>query len=200
MSEIWEYRILFLNGIWVTVRVTLMASAFMIVIAFIAGLAKISRIWLVRIISIVYIEIFRGTSLIVQLFWLYYALPNLGIFLSAETTAVLGLSLCLGAYGAEVVRAAIQAVPKHQVEAATVLNFTRAQSMRYVIVPQAVRAMLPPFSNLLIELLKGSALIALITVPDLTFQAKIVTLRTMKTLQAFGIDWCTQYNSWISQI
>jgi polar amino acid transport system permease protein len=187
MSVIWEYRELFISGTLVTIKVTLISSVFMVIFALVAGLSRLSRFWAVRSFAICYVEFFRGTSLIVQLFWFYFALPMLGISLPAMTTAVLGLSLCLGAYGAEVVRACIQAIAKGQVEAAIALNFSRRQRMRFVILPQALRAMLPPFSNLLIELLKGTSLIALITIPDLTFQAKIVTLRTMETLQAFGV-------------
>src|SRR3546814_7894014 len=95
-----------------------------------------------------YIELFRVTSALVQLFWLFFVLPEFGIRLSEMTVAVLGLGLNVGAYGAEVVRGAIQAVPKGQWEAATALNMSYPLAMRRIILPQAVVAMLPPWGNL----------------------------------------------------
>jgi polar amino acid transport system permease protein len=186
MQQLYEARGLFIEGTAVTIQFTLISMVFMVIIAFVGGFARIAPWGVVRAAAVCYIEFFRGTSLFVQLFWLFFALPMLGIKLPASVTAVLGMSVCLGAYGAEVVRAAIVAVPKEQTEAAIALNMTPYQRMRMVILPQAVRAMLPPFGNLFIELTKATALISLITIHDLTFQARMFNLRTVQTIVGFG--------------
>lgn len=186
MQQLYEARDLFIEGTLVTIQYTLVSSAFMVLIAFVAGFGRLAPWRPVRAAAVCYIEFFRGTSLIVQLFWLFFALPMVNVTLEASTTAVLALSLCLGAYAAEVVRAAIVAVPRAQIEAAIALNLTPRQRMRMVILPQAVRAMLPPFGNLLIELVKATALISLITIHDLTFQARMFNLRTVQIVASFG--------------
>jgi polar amino acid transport system permease protein len=101
------------------------------------------------------------------------------------TVAVLGLGLHIGAYGAEVVRSAVLAIPRGQHEAALALNMSPALTMRRVILPQAVVAMLPPFNNLMIELLKATALVSLITITDLTFQGQLLNTATLKTAPIF---------------
>src|SRR5690606_13742339 len=119
----------------------------------------------VRAVARVYMEFFRGTSILVQLFWLFYAMPILtGYQLDKLFAGILALGLNLGAYGSEVVRGAVQAVPPGQREAAVALNFSPYQRMRYVILPQAFVEMVPPMNNLLIELLKATSLLSAITV------------------------------------
>lgn len=174
-----------LYGALITLKITALAGLFAIPLAFLAGLGRLAPWRAVRILSITYIEIFRGTSALVQLFWLYYVLPLFGIYLSATVVAVLGLALHIGAYGAEVVRSAIIAVPKGQREAAAVLNMSPALAMWRVILPQAVIAMLPPFNNLMIELLKSTALVSLVTITDLTFQGQILYTTTLRTMEIF---------------
>jgi polar amino acid transport system permease protein len=185
MSVIYQARWVLLNGALVTIEITVLASMVAGVMAFAAGLARISRFRLVRALATVYVETFRGVALLVQLFWLFFVLPFFGIELRPLTTAVLGLGLCNGAYGAEIVRGAIQAVPRGQIEAAVALNLTRFQRMRMVVLPQAIPAMLPPFGNLSIELMKATALVSLITIPDLAFQALTLRQTTMRTLEPF---------------
>jgi polar amino acid transport system permease protein len=129
---------------------------------------------LVRIPAAIYVEFFRGTSALAQLFWLFYVLPYLGVDMTPTQCAVLGLGLCFGAYGAEVVRGCIAAVPRGQIDAAAALNFSDFQTMRIVILPEALIMMMPLFTNLLIELIKATSLVSLITIPDLTFQAKSI--------------------------
>lgn len=186
MEQLYESRDLFIEGTLVTVQFTLISAVFMVLIAFVAAFGRLAPWKPVRAVTLCYVEFFRGTSLIVQLFWLFFALPMVGITLEPSTTAVMGLSLCLGAYGAEVVRAAIVSVPRSQIEGAIALNLTPVQRMRMVILPQAIRAMLPPFGNLLIELVKATALISLITIHDLTFQARMFNLRHVQIIQSFG--------------
>lgn len=135
----------------------------------------------------VYVEIFRGTSLLIQLFWLYFALPMLlNIQIPAMAAAVLALGLNYGAYGSEVVRSSIVAVPKGQYEAATALNMSPGLRMRRILLPQALLLMLPSFGNLQIELLKGTSLVYLITLMDLTYQGMVLrTFDSSKTAEIF---------------
>ncbi|MNY48497.1 Glutamine transport system permease protein GlnP [compost metagenome] len=115
---------------------------------------RLSRFWLVRNAATVYVEVFRGTSLLIQLFWLYFALPMLlDIQIPAMTAAVIALGLNYGAYGSEVVRSSVLALPKGQYEAAIALNMSRYGTMRRILLPQAFVRMIPSFGNLQIELL-----------------------------------------------
>ncbi|EWY36699.1 amino acid ABC transporter permease [Skermanella stibiiresistens SB22] len=175
-----------LQGAWTTIQITAMAGLLAFVCALLAGLGRMSSWRAVRWISVTYVEFFRGTSALVQLFWLFYALPLFGLTLSPMVVAVIGLGLHIGAYGAEVVRSAIQAIPKGQHEAALALNMSPGLAMRRIILPQATIAMLPPFNNLMIELLKATALVSLITITDLTFQGQLLNTATLRTAQIFG--------------
>ncbi|HWL12535.1 MAG TPA: ectoine/hydroxyectoine ABC transporter permease subunit EhuC [Ureibacillus sp.] len=176
-----------LSGAAVTVEVMVYSTIVAAVLSFLFGFMKLSSIKLLRLIANIYIEVFRGTSLLVQLFWLYFALPLLGIQLSAMVAGVLAIGLNYGAYGAEVVRSAIQSIPKQQIEATIALNMTVRQKYQKVILPQAIRLMIPTFGNLLIELLKGTALVSLVTLSDLTFQAMSLQTATMETTKIFTL-------------
>ncbi|MCQ6562823.1 ectoine/hydroxyectoine ABC transporter permease subunit EhuC [Paenibacillus mendelii] len=166
-----------LKGLKITLLLTLYSIILALCFSFLAGIGRLSHSRILRSIVAAYVEIFRGTSLLVQLFWIYFALPMLlDIRLSAMTAAVLALGLNYGAYGSEVVRSSILAVPKGQVEASIALNMTPYQRMRRIILPQAWAMMLPGFGNLQIELLKGTSLVYLITLMDVTYQG--ITLRS----------------------
>ncbi len=179
------YLGLILQGVLVTIQLTLMGSALALFMALLAGLGRLSRFFPVRALATVYIEFFRGTSIFVQLFWAYFVLPFVGISLTPMQAGVLGLGLNVGAYGAEVVRGAIQSVGREQYEACTALNLGRWQSMRHVILPQALLVMLPTFGNNAIELLKATSIVSLISLSDLTFQAQVVRSQTGNTLIPF---------------
>lgn len=179
------YLTLILQGAWVTVQLTVMGCALAVVVAFVAGLGRIARWAPLRWLATAYIEFFRGTSIFVQLFWIYFVLPLTGITLDPMAAGVLALGLNVGAYGAEVVRGAILAVPRDQYEATVALNLTRRQRMRHVILPQALPLMLPTFGNNAIELLKATAVVSLISLSDMTFQAQIVRSQTGNTMLPF---------------
>ncbi|SFY28237.1 ectoine ABC transporter membrane protein /hydroxyectoine ABC transporter membrane protein [Paracoccus pantotrophus] len=179
------YLTLILMGAWVTVKLTLMGSALALVVAFIAGLGRISRHAWIRWLATAYIEFFRGTSIFVQLFWIYFVLPMTGAELTPMQAGVMALGLNVGAYGAEVVRGAILAVPRDQHEACVAVNLTRFQRMRHVILPQALPLMLPTFGNNAIELLKATSVVSLISLSDMTFQAQVVRSQTGSTLMPF---------------
>lgn len=179
------YLTLILQGAWVTIKLTLMGSALALAVAFAAGLGCLSVTAPLRWLSRAYIEFFRGTSIFVQLFWIYFVLPMTGVTLTPMQAGVLALGLNVGAYGAEVVRGAILSVPRDQYEATTALNLTRWQRMRHVILPQALPLMLPTFGNNAIELLKATAIVSLISLSDMTFQAQVVRSQTGSTLLPF---------------
>jgi polar amino acid transport system permease protein len=159
----------FLAGLWATVYSTVLSAAAALVLAFVLGLMARTERLAPRTFARVVIEFFRGTSLLVQLFWLYYVLPLFGYQLETLAVAVLAFGLNFGAYGAEVVRGAINAVPRPQWEASVALSLSPYQRMRRVILPQALPLMLPPFNNLLIQLLKSTPLLFLIGVTELTY-------------------------------
>ncbi|PWJ50723.1 ectoine/hydroxyectoine ABC transporter permease subunit EhuC [Faecalicatena contorta] len=174
-------------GLKVTLQVTFSAAVLALVLGVISGLARMSKHKMVRFISSVYIEIFRGTSLLVQLFWMYFVLPMIGIRLSALTAGILAIGLNFGAYCSEIVRSAIQAVPSGQTEACIALNMTKTQRMRRVIIPQAFVMMIPNLGNQLIELLKSTSLVSMITLTDLTYQANILNATTFETTKVYSM-------------
>jgi polar amino acid transport system permease protein len=176
-----------LAGAWITVEITVMAAVLAAVCAVAAAVARLYGILPVRWLAVAYIETFRGTSALVQLFWLFFVLPYFGISMEPITAAVVALGLNIGAYGAEVVRGAIQAVPRGQWEAATALNMTRIMALRRIILPQAFVAMIPPWGNLFIELLKSTALVSLITIGDLAFRAQQMNQTTIRTVEIFTL-------------
>ena len=177
---------LILQGALVTIQLTIMGSALALVMAFIAGLGRLSRFAALRWLATAYIEFFRGTSIFVQLFWAYFVLPFAGITLTPLQAGVLALGLNVGAYAAEVVRGAVQSIGKEQREACVALNFSRWQSMRHVVLPQAFLLMLPTFGNNAIELLKATAIVSLVSLGDMTFQAQVVRAQTGNTLVPFA--------------
>lgn len=181
-----QYGDRIVSGTLVTMALTVLASLLAVAIALAAGLMRMAPNRAVRGIATVYIEIFRGTSLLVQLYWIFFVLPLFGITLEKFTAGFVAVGMNLGAYGAELVRGAILSVPKGQWEAALALNMSPAKRMRRVILPQAVLIMLPSWGNLLIELLKGTALVALISVTDLMFQVKQINGTTFLSAEAFG--------------
>lgn len=190
-----------LEGAWVTVQLTVYSTILGAFFSFAFGIGKLARNRLVRATSIAFIEVFRGTSLLVQLFWLFFALPILGqaigldLRLPPVVAGTLALALNIGAYGAEVVRGAIQAVPAQQYEAAKALDFTPRQTLWRIALPQAVPEMMPSFGNLAVQNLKDTALVSLIGLGDMAFRAEQVrnftqdstTVYTLLLFMYFGM-------------
>ncbi|WP_273702700.1 ectoine/hydroxyectoine ABC transporter permease subunit EhuC [Thermoanaerobacter sp. A7A] len=169
----------------VTISLTIVAALLASVIAFISGILLLNRHKIIRFLVRTYVEIFRGTSLLVQLYWIYFVLPFFSVELPKFTAGVVAIALNYGAYSAEIVRAGFLSVPKEQIEAAKALNFTPSQKMRYIIFPQAIRIMLPGLGNQMIELIKGTALVSLIGLEDLTYSG--VIMRTNDIADTFII-------------
>ncbi|MFC7463242.1 ectoine/hydroxyectoine ABC transporter permease subunit EhuC [Brachybacterium sp. GCM10030252] len=174
-----------LDGIWVTVQLTVLGALGALLVALTFGLAQTVKYAVVRGIARVFIEFFRGTSLVVQLFWWFFVLPQLGWELTPLFCGVLALALNYGAYGAEVVRGSIGSVPKGQYEAISALSLSPVRGMFRVIIPQAWALMIPSLSNLWIQLLKGTAIVYAITLYDLYYQVDRLR-QTTGTWYAFG--------------
>jgi polar amino acid transport system permease protein len=185
VDAIIEYAPLLWQGLLTTLLVTVLGGALCLVVAFAAGLARLSKHWILRWPAGVFIEVFRGTSLLVQMFWLFFALPFFGIQLHPLTAAVLALGLNEGAYAAEVVRGAIASRAKGQTEACIALGMEPALRLRRIIIPQSIPAMLPPFGNVMVDLLKNTSLVSLVTVADLTFSAQMIRSTTGQTTAIF---------------
>lgn len=175
------YFMLLARGGLVTVELTVVSCTIGFVLALAIGLCRMSRFAAVRWATTAYVEFFRSTSIYVQLFWVYYVLPLIGFDLTAMQAGILGLSLNTAAFGSELVRAAVQTVPREQIEACIALNLTRWQRLRHVVLPQAFVVMLPLFNNLTIEVMKLTAIVSLITIAELTFQAQVIRVQTGST-------------------
>lgn len=178
MSAITDNTSTLLDGIWITVQVTVLSALLGAVFALLAGVGMLSRRLWVRAVSRTYMEVFRGVSALILMFWMVFSLPVLlDIELSLLTAVVLALALNIGAYEAEIVRAGVQSVPVGQWEAATALNLSPTRRLRKVILPQAVAIMIPPWGTMTIHLLKASALVSLVQVADVTHE--VVLIRTV---------------------
>ncbi|CAM3044834.1 amino acid ABC transporter permease [Filibacter tadaridae] len=175
MNSIMDISLLLLKGIKITLIVLAVSIVISTLIAFVAGLSRVSSNVLLNKFTGVYVEIFRGTSLIIQLFWFSYALPGLfNIHLGSDIwTAVIAISLNYGAYMSEIVRSSILSVSHGQTEASVALNLTKFQRMRHIIIPQAIRMMLPEYGNYLIQILKATSLVSLIGLTDLLYYGNI---------------------------
>jgi polar amino acid transport system permease protein len=170
-----------LKGAGMTIKITALAVMIGIALGTILGLARVSKSKWLKNIAKSYIEFFRGTPLLIQLFILYYGLPSVGIKLPPYFAAVLGLGLNSGAYVGEIVRSGINSINQGQMEAARSLGMSYPQAMRYVILPQAIKRVIPPLGNEFIALLKDSSLVSVIAVKDLTRQSRLVISRNYES-------------------
>ncbi|RXR22692.1 ectoine/hydroxyectoine ABC transporter permease subunit EhuC [Oerskovia turbata] len=175
------------DAILVTLQLTVGGAALAFVVALLLGLGSRTSSLLVRGPSRVVVELLRGTSLVVQLFWLFYVLPVFGFRLESLVCGILALGLNFGAYGAEVVRGSLAAVPTGQWEAAVALDLGPVHRMRRVIFPQAWPLMIPMFTNLLIQLVKGSALATYILLHDLNYFIEQLRRSTQDTVFSYGV-------------
>ena len=186
-SELRVFLPALLQGAVVTIEVATLAFLVMTASAFLAGAAKISPWTPVRWVAITYIEIFRGTSLLVQLFWFFFVLPEFGVTLSPMVAGVLGVGLNFGAYGAEIVRGAITAVPRGQWEAATAVNLTPFRRMTRIVLPQALVVVIPPYGNLAIEMVKATSVVSAVTLVDITYASVQQNQLYYRTIEIFVV-------------
>jgi polar amino acid transport system permease protein len=185
-SFLWQYRGLILLGLAVTMAYTVGSIFFGLVIGLVTGLLRLSRNLFVNAPLIAYVEIFRCTPLLVQIIWFYYALPVVvGIDIPATVAATLVLSLYTGAFYAEIVRGGVNSIERGQWDAARAIGMRQGQLMRYVILPQAVKRMVPPFMNQSIIQLKNTSLVSTIAVADLLYQGELITAATYRPLEVY---------------
>ncbi len=159
------------DGVLITFKITLLAICCAVPLGLITGLGRISRNRCINLIASTYVEVIRGIPLLVQIFYIYYALSRF-VQVSGITSAVVAISFCYGAYMGEVFRAGISAINKGQTEAARSLGFNRYQTMRLVVLPQAMRTILPPVGNECIAMLKDTSLVSIMAVPDIMQRAR----------------------------
>ncbi|WP_304222085.1 amino acid ABC transporter permease [Gracilinema caldarium] len=174
------------DGLMVTFGVTIAAIFFALFIGLIAGLGRISQVTIINRIATVYVEVIRGIPLLVQLFYIYYALGN-WVKLSGPAAAILAMSICYGAYMAEIFRAGIQSIPKGQMEAALALGLSRAQAMQKVILPQTIKVILPPIGNEFIALLKDSSLVSILAVADLLRRGREFASTSFRYFESYTV-------------
>src|SRR6266704_4391377 len=183
---LWSYRGLILFGLWVTIAYTIGTILIGLAIGLVTGLLRLSRSWLLTAPLVAYVEIFRCTPLLVQIICFYYALPVvIGINIPAHVAATLVLSLYTGAFYAEIVRGGVNSIERGQWDAARAIGMRRAQVIRYVILPQAVKRMIPPFMNQSIIQLKNTSLVSTIAVADLLYEGTIITAATYRPLEVY---------------
>ncbi|MCZ0211093.1 ectoine/hydroxyectoine ABC transporter permease subunit EhuC [Streptomyces achromogenes] len=176
-----------LQGVGVTLQLLVYSALLAAVMSFAAGAARTHRSRLVRFVAGLYTEVFRGISALVMIFWVFFVLPvAFGWQLVPMWAGTLALGLTYGAYGAEIVRGALVAVDPAQREGGIALGFTPWQRLRLILLPQAVPEMIPSFSNLLIELLKGTALVSITGMGDLAFSGNLVRLALQQSAQIYA--------------
>ena len=182
-----EYLPDLLRGALVSIELTLSVMALSLMFGLVVALARMTRFRAVRTVATFYIEIIRGTPALLQLFYIYFVLPAFGIKFPPFTAGVIGLTVNYSAYLSEVYRAGIQAVAKGQLEAAQALGMSRSLMMRLIILPQAIRIVVPPLGNYFISLFKDSALASLITVKELIFTGQIIAATNFQYFAIFTI-------------
>lgn len=173
------------KGLEVTLPLTAASFALGLVLAMLTALVQVAKIPILRQIARLYVWVFRGTPMIVQLFIVFYGMPSIGIILPAFPAAVIVFSLNTGAYASETIRAAVEAVPKGQMEAGFMVGMTYLQIMRRIVIPQAMRIAFPPLFNTLIGLVKDTSLAANITVVEMFRQAQLIASRTYEVFAMY---------------
>ncbi|HQO39998.1 MAG TPA: amino acid ABC transporter permease [Spirochaetota bacterium] len=174
------------DGIIKTFQVTVLSIIFALMIGLFVGLGRISRITLINRICTVYVEIIRGIPLLVQLFYIYYALAKF-VMIMDITAAVIAMSVCYGAYISEIFRAGIQSIPKGQMEAALALGLSRTQAIYRIILPQTIKVVLPPIGNEFIALLKDSSLVSILAVSDLLRRGREYASTTFNYFETYTV-------------
>jgi polar amino acid transport system permease protein len=174
------------DGVLKTFEVTVMSIVCAFFVGLITGLGRISRITILNRIATIYVEIIRGIPLLVQIFYIYYALGKV-IQVPDIFAAVIAMTVCYGAYLGEIFRAGIQSIPKGQMEAAIALGLTRSQALRRIILPQTIRVVLPPLGNEFIALLKDSSLVSILAVSDLLRRGREYASKTFAYFEAFTV-------------
>jgi His/Glu/Gln/Arg/opine family amino acid ABC transporter permease subunit len=182
-----QYWLALLQGLLLTVTLTFIVIILALIFAIPVALFRMSRNRLIRGVATFYVEVIRGTPLLLQLVYIYYVLPTMGINLNAFVAAILGLTLNYTAYMSEVYRSGIMAVPRNQWEAAATIGMTRARAFWRIILPQALRIVTPTLGNYFISLFKDTALASVVTVQELTFTGQIISARSYQYFTIYTV-------------
>lgn len=187
-SILWRYLPLFASGVLVTLAFTVGTMLIGLLLGLVIGMARLSRLWIVRMPLMLFTEVFRCTPPLVQLVWFYYALPVLlGVQISGTLAAMIVLSCYVGSFYSEIFRGGIVSIEKGQWEASRALGLRFWPMMRKVILPQAIRRMVPPFMNQSVIQLKTTSLVSTIAVPDLLYNGSLITAETYRPLEVYTI-------------
>ncbi|UGY12208.1 amino acid ABC transporter permease [Bradyrhizobium septentrionale] len=186
-SDAVEFVPILLQGVWLTIVVTIGSLVLSTVLGLVWALMRVSGIRILTGLSAALINVIRGIPIIVLLFYIYFVMPDFGIALSALQAAIIGLGIAYSAYQAENFRAGIEAIDKGQIEAAQTIGMGWWLTMRRVVLPQAVRIILPPYGNIMIMMLKDSSQASTITVAELALQGKLIASSTFKNTSVFTL-------------
>lgn len=184
----------------VTLLMAIATQSIGVVIGLVLALFSLSRFWALRSFAATYIWIWRGTPPLVQLFLLFFGLPQLGIRLSVLQAGLIGLGLYAAAYMAEIIRAGIQSIPPDQMQAARAMGFSRLQAMRYVILPQALRVILPPFGNEFASMMRTTALLSVISFEELLRVTRLAINETYRVIELYSVAaiyYLLMYTAWL---
>ncbi|BAQ43745.1 MULTISPECIES: amino acid ABC transporter permease [Methylobacterium] len=187
LSDAREFLPILLQGVWLTILITAGSLVVSTALGLVWAMMRVSGVRALSFFAATFINVIRGIPIIVQLFYIYFVLPDYGLSFSAVQAAVLGLGLAYSAYQAENFRAAIEAIDKGQVEAAQTIGMGWGLTMRRVLLPQALRTALPPYGNVMIMMLKDSSQASTITVAELALQGKLVASATFKNTSVFSL-------------
>jgi ectoine/hydroxyectoine ABC transporter permease protein EhuD len=182
-----DYLPALLKGAATSLALTVCITLISLPLGLLIALAKLGRSRLLRWCASIYIEVIRGTPALLQLFYIYFVLPSFGIRFDPFVAGVIGLSINYSAYLAEVYRAGIAAVPRGQIEAAKALGMSRRKMLRLIVLPQAIRVVIPPLGNYGISLFKDTSLVSIVTVKELIFTGQIVSSTNFQYATVFTI-------------
>jgi cystine transport system permease protein len=177
---------LLLQAAGFTLVLTVVSTCGGIAIGLLVALCRVAHFAPLRFVGLIYVTIIRGAPLLIQLYFIYYALPQVGIVFGAWTAALLTLTIYMGAYAGEIIRAGIQAVDPGQMEASLSLGLSRWQALWRVILPQTARVIIPPLANQFITMLKESSLVSTITIAELTFVAQKIGFVQARPIEMLG--------------
>ncbi|VVD66212.1 amino acid ABC transporter permease [Pandoraea cepalis] len=186
-ADLRQYLMLFVRGAALTVVLTAVSTVVGVSVGALCAVAREEGAAWLKAITGLYVELIRNTPFIVQLFFIFFGLPSLGIHIDETTAAVLAMSVNLGAYATEIIRAGMRAVPRGLSEAGLSLAMTRAQILRHVILPQAFAKVFPALASQIVIVMLGSAVVSQISVPDLSYAANFVQSRTFRAFESYLI-------------
>lgn len=186
LSVVVQFFPLFLKGVWLTIEISFISILVGLVFGVAGAVARTSPLKILRFLGAAYVEIFRNTPLLIQIFIIYFGLPELGLKFSPYASGLTALILYVGAYNVEVIRAGLEAVPRGQKEAAMSLGLNGVQTFLYIILPQTVRISLPALGNNWVALVKNSSLVSVIGMEELTFITYDLNALTFRSFELFG--------------